>query len=69
MKTYARLKVKHDREGENVRGDLVFPRVILPIVGIEAPSVDGRERAAGADLQASVSVSVDGNLECTLAGG
>ena len=67
MKAYARLKVKHDCEGENVR-DLVFPRVILPIVGIEAPSVDGRERAAEAGLQAPVSVCVDGDLLCTLAG-
>jgi len=59
MQTNVRFELEHALEGEDVRDNLAFPRVIGPIAGIEKPSVDGHECVIEITLQAPVPVGVD----------
>ena len=59
MQTNARLELEHALEGEDVRDDLAFPRVVVPIAGVEETSVEGHECVVEVALQASVSVGID----------
>ena len=59
MQTDVRFEFEDALEGEDVRDDLAFSRMVGPITGVEQPSVDGHECVVEIALQASVPVGID----------